>query len=258
MIRVIINGANGKMGRHAVEAVTNAKDLDCVGQCDVGDSLADMITSTQADVVVDLTRPESVLENVTTILKHGAHAVVGTTGLTHDQLLDCDQLGQKQGRSVIVCPNFAIGAILMMKVAADIAPHMDHVEIIEYHNPLKADSPSGTAIKTAEWIQEAAKSPLNSTATSGTETIDGVRGGAHHDIPIHSVRLPGVVANQDVIFGGLGQQLTIRHDTSSREAFMPGICLCIREAMSKSGLYYGLETLLWPDDYDRYRGIQPN
>lgn len=244
MIKVIINGYKGKMGQEAVKAVTAEKNMQLVATCGRDDSLAKAIKTHNAQVVVDLTHPTSVKQNVITILENGAHAVVGTTGLTETDLNDIQTLAQSKQKAAIVCPNFAIGAILMMQLAAQAAKHLPEVEIIEYHHNQKVDAPSGTAIKSAEVI--ACSNPnINSTPLTQKEVITGSRGAMHKNIPIHAVRLPGQVADQDIILGGLGQTLTLSHRTSSRDAFMPGIIHCINKAASvKPGLIYGLEKLL--------------
>lgn len=224
MIKVIVNGAKGKMGAQTVQAVTDDTDLQLVGALDVSDDLSSAIQSNQADVVVDFTIPSCVKANTITILQSGAHAVVGTTGLTPTDLSELDAIALQHNVGVFVCPNFAIGAVMMMKAAQLIAPYLPHVEIIEAHHEKKIDAPSGTAIKTAELIN-----------ASNPEI---------GDIPIHSVRLPGHVAHQDIIFGGLGQRLLLRHDSISRDSFMPGVIVCIKQVISASGLTYGLENII--------------
>lgn len=223
-IKVIVNGAKGKMGAETVRAIQKETDLDLVAQLDMGDNLADAIKKHGAEVVVDFTHPEAALSNVRTVLNAGANAIVGTTGLSQTDLSDIKILCEKNKVNCLVAPNFAIGAVLMMQYAKDAAKHFKHVEVIEMHHPAKVDKPSGTAIKTAQMMKEAM--------------------GENADIPIHSVRLPGFVASQEVIFGGLGQTLTIRHDTINRESFMPGVILAIRKIKSLKGLVYGLENIL--------------
>ena len=243
MINVVINGYKGKMGSEAVKAVSAAEDMQVSGQCDVGDNVASIIKAVHADVVVDLTNPSSVRSNAESILRAGAHAVVGTTGLSDQDLEALNQIALTENRAIIVCPNFAIGAVLMMKLAAEAAKYLHQVEIIEFHHDKKADAPSGTALKTADMIA-AANPEINATERDEKELIPGSRGARRRRIPIHAIRLPGIVANQEVIFGGLGQTLSIRHDTHSRECFMPGILLCIRKIRDHKGLIYGLEHLL--------------
>lgn len=232
MINVLINGARGKMGSEAVKAVTQDPELDLVGKAGREDTLAQMIAVTHPDVVVDLTHPSTIRENCETILNASAHAVIGTTGLSENDLSALDRLAKVQGKGIFIIPNFAIGAVLMMQFAAEAAAHLPRVEILEYHHDKKVDAPSGTAIKTAEVIAQA-NPDVNKMQRKDNDLI-----------PIHSIRLPGIVANQEVILGGLGQTLTIRHDTISREAFMPGLLLCIKKIGETEGLTYGLEKVL--------------
>jgi len=243
MIKVIINGFSGKMGSEAVMAVDAENDMHIVAKTGRNDALDKAITDHKADVVVDLTHPESVRKNVETILRSGAHAVVGTTGLTAQDLTELATITDAQKKSCIICPNFSIGAILMMRFAAMAAPYLPDVEIIEYHHPKKADAPSGTSMKTADLIVKAYEN-VNATPINEKLAIAGVRGGRFKNIPIHSVRIPGVIADEDVIFGGLDQTLTLSHRTLSRKSFMPGILLAIREATKRQGLIYGLENVL--------------
>ena len=243
MTKVIINGSKGNMGKAALKAVTKEPSLNLIAALDKDDNLEQVLKNTPADVTIDLTHPSCVFENVQTILKNNSHAVVGTTGLSQDQLTQCDTLAKKQNKSVIVCPNFAIGAILMMRFATQAAKYFDRCEIIEYHHDKKADAPSGTAIKTAELISNSVPE-INSIELKEEELIKGARGANKNNIEIHSVRIPGVVANQDVIFGALGQSMTIKHETISRDAFMPGLILAVKAAPNKKGLIYGLEHLL--------------
>ncbi len=223
-IRVIVNGAKGKMGQEAAKAVKKENDLELVAELDMQDNLADAIKKHNAEVVVDFTHPEAVLANIRNILTSGAHAVVGTTGISKEDLSEIEALCAKYNVNCLVAPNFAIGAVLMMQFAREAAKHMHHAEIIELHHNQKVDKPSGTAIKTAQMMKESM--------------------GENAEIPIHSVRLPGFVAHQEVIFGGLGQTLTIRHDTINRESFMPGLILAIRKIKQLKGLVYGLENIL--------------
>lgn len=222
-IKVIVNGASGKMGTETVKAILKEPDMELVGQTDIKDDLAAAIKKNGAEVVVDFTTPKSVMSSVKTILENKARAVVGTTGLSLENLKEIETLCKKNGVSALVAPNYAIGAVLMMKFSSEAVKYMPKAEIIELHHEQKLDAPSGTAIKTAEMMK----------TTSGK------------DAPIHSVRLPGFVAHQEVIFGGLGQTLTIRHDTIGRESFMPGVILAIRKIKDLNGLVYGLENILF-------------
>ncbi|MFA4967210.1 MAG: 4-hydroxy-tetrahydrodipicolinate reductase, partial [Candidatus Margulisiibacteriota bacterium] len=183
-IKVIINGAKGKMGKETIKAVSRETDLDLVAQTDIGDNLVEEIKKHSAEVVVDFTRPDAAMANIRIILTSGAHAVVGTTGISKDDLAEIEKLCEANKVNCVVAPNFAIGAVLMMQFAKDAAKHMPHAEIIEMHHQQKVDRPSGTAVKTAQMMKEVM--------------------GEGADIPIHSVRLPGYVASQEVIFGGLG------------------------------------------------------
>jgi len=245
MIKVLVNGSRGKMGQTVINAVEMEDDLKLVGQSDIDDKIEDAIWFTHPEVVVDFTHPSHVKSNILRILNSACHAVVGTTGLTSDDLNEIDILAREKGKGVIVCPNFAIGAVLMMKAAAEISKYMPAVEIIEFHHDKKADAPSGTSIKTAEMILKS--NPYINNASNRVQEIElipGARGGVKDRIHIHSVRLPGYVAHEEVIFGGLGQTLTIRHDSISRESFMPGVIMSIRKVVDTIGLIYGLEHIL--------------
>jgi 4-hydroxy-tetrahydrodipicolinate reductase len=213
------------MGETVCAAVEAEADLDLVGQADpeLGTSLQEVLDQSGPDVVVDFTTPESGYPNARLCLERDVHAVVGTTGITDDQLADLRDLASRSNANCVLAPNFAIGAVLLMEAAKLVAPHMPECEIIELHHEQKLDAPSGTAKRTAKLITEA--------------------GGRPHE-PIHSVRLPGLVAHQAVIFGGLGETLTIRHDSLSRESFMPGVLLAIRKVAGLDGLVVGLENLL--------------
>lgn len=237
-MRVLINGITGKMGQAAEQAIRSQGDMTLVGGLRRHDSLIETIQSTRPDVVVDLTHPSVVFEHTITTLQQGVHAVVGTTGLTDDQLSIIHETALAAQRVAMMVPNFAIGAVMMMKAAADIVSLMPSVEIIEYHHHQKADSPSGTAIQTAH-AMAAANPALNPHPIKGPGRGHTVAG-----VPIHSVRLQGFVASQAVVFGELGQTLTIQHDTTSREAFMPGLLLCIRRVSYFKGLVYGLYPIL--------------
>lgn len=244
MTSVIINGALGNMGKAAIKAVTHDTSLKFVAGLDIDDNLEQALLENPGCVVVDLTHPSAVFNNVKTILNHSCHAVVGTTGLSAEQLSECGALASKQNRALIVCPNFAISALLMMKFSQEAAAFMERCEIIEYHHDKKADAPSGTAIKTAELITEVTPD-INNKPIHEKELIPGSRGGKKNQIPIHSIRIPGIVANQEVLFGAQGQSLSIRHDTISRDAFMPGLLLAIKATASHLGLVYGLEHILF-------------
>lgn len=265
MIKVLISGAAGKLGREVVKAVNKETDMKLVGAVDIAQVGIDVgedagigpigieiakdlkaaINNSKPDVVIDFTHPNVAMINARTILESRVHAVIGTTGLTEDNLNEIRKLCSKNKVNCIAAPNFAIGAVLMMMFSKTAAKHMPNVEIIELHHDKKADAPSGTAIKTAELIlQSEASKGIEKGKIAEIEKLDGVRGGNMDGIRIHSIRLPGLVAHQEVIFGGLGQTLTIRHDSLSRESFMPGVIMAVRKVRSVEGLVYGLENLL--------------
>lgn len=240
-IRVLVNGAKGRMGVEAVKAVQQAEDMNLIAALDRGDDLATALRDSTPDVVVDFTTPESCFKNAQMILDSKAGGVIGTTGFSPENIDALRQQTQNKQPGIIIAPNFSIGALLMMRCAEIAAKHMPHVEIIELHHEAKLDAPSGTAIKTAELIANAMPSE-----TVSRETVDNpARGCFHRNIPIHSVRLPGHMAHQEVIFGGDGQTLRIRHDTLNRTCYMPGVLLAIRECVKRPGLTYGLETILF-------------
>jgi 4-hydroxy-tetrahydrodipicolinate reductase len=225
MIRVAVAGAAGRMGETVCAAVDGAADLELVGRVDpvLGSALEEVLPD--AEVVVDFTRPDSALANALSCLRAGVHVVIGTTGFDPAPLQEAQSAQRRPGANVVIAPNFAIGAVLMMRFAVEAARHMAKAEIIELHHDEKLDAPSGTALRTAQLM----------AAASG-------RG----EPPIHSVRLPGLVAHQEVILGDLGQTLTIRHDTISRESFMPGVLLAVRRVPAlEQPLIIGLETLLF-------------
>src|SRR5262245_61355260 len=241
-IKVLVSGAKGKMGQEVVRAVRAEKDLELVAEIDLGDDLAEAIRRSGARVVVDFTSPSSAASNTETIIRSGAHPVVGTTGFQPSDIARLQALAQEARRGGVIAPNFAIGAVLLMRFAAEAGRFLPDVEIIELHHDQKADAPSGTAVKTAELIAERRTAPPR--APSEMQSIPGVRGGRYKGIPIHSIRLPGFVAHQEVILGGLGQVLTLRHDSIARTSFMPGVILAVRKAPQLDKLYYGLEQIL--------------
>lgn len=240
-IRVLVNGAFGKMGQEVVKAIQQETNFQLVGQTGSKDNLAASINSSSADIVIDFTSPHVVFENTLTILSTNARPVIGTTGLASQQITELTQRASELKRGGIIAPNFSIGALLMMQFAQRAAKFYKDVEIIEAHHPGKLDAPSGTAIKTAEMI--AANRPPNATL-SFRETIPGSRGASYQGIPIHAIRLPGIVARQEVIFGGKGETLSICDNTSHREAFMPGVILGCKKVMELDHLVYGLEKVL--------------
>jgi 4-hydroxy-tetrahydrodipicolinate reductase len=240
-IKVGVLGAKGRMGAEVCRAVEGADDLELVAAVDVGE---DRDPLTAAEVVVDFTQPGAVMEKLRWCIEHGIHAVVGTTGFNEARLDEVRSwLSEAQSApSVLIAPNFGIAAVLMMKFAAMAAPHFDSVEIIELHHPNKIDAPSGTARRTAEMIAAARAGRRSPDAT--TEQLDGARGADVNDVRVHAVRLAGLVAHQEVLFGGDGETLTIRHDSLSRESFMPGVLLAVRGVSSRPGLTVGIESLL--------------
>ncbi len=263
-IRVFVSGAGGKMGREVVRTILDQEDMQLVGASDarqqgrdIGELLAMAplgieitgplevahLKETRADIMVDFTNPQSVLKNAKCALAAGVVPVLGTTGLDEADISEIRDLVDQTKVGAFIAPNFAIGAILMMRFAQEAAKYFPHVEIIELHHDQKLDAPSGTALKTVEWIAEVRK-PLVQGHPNEYEKIKGSRGGDVDGIHIHSVRLPGFIAHQEVIFGGLGQALTIRHDALSRETYMPGIMLAIRKAGQLSNLVIGLENFL--------------
>ena len=242
-IRVLVNGAKGLMGQEVVKAVTVASDLELVDQTDLGDDLISRIKASQAQAVVDFTTAAVAFENTRKILEAGVHPVVGTSGLLAEQVAKLQQLAQDKGIGGLIAPNFAIGAVLLMKYAQDAAKYLPDVEVIELHHNRKADAPSGTAVKTAQLIAEA-RQEIPKALVEEKELFEGARGSEVHGVRVHSLRLPGLVAHQEVIFGGTGETLTIRHDSIHRESFMPGVCLACTKVIGSQQLFYGLEHLL--------------
>ncbi len=252
-ISVGVVGALGKMGREVTGAVLGAEDLRLAAAVDVcGGELGKLKVETDLEktleekkpqVVIDFTRPQDVFANAKLIIAHGSRPVIGTTGLDPEQIAQLDDLARRKEIGGLIAPNFAIGAVLMMEFAKIAGRHFPSAEIIELHHDKKLDAPSGTAIKTAEMIVEGRQKPAVSGA-SEVEKIEGVRGGELAGVHIHSVRMPGFVASQEVIFGLPGQTLTIRHDSNDRASFMPGVLLAVRKVLSVQGIVYGLEHFL--------------
>lgn len=242
MIQILVNGANGKMGQTVVQMIAQEPTFKLIGKTDKQDDLSEKIRTLQPDLVIDFTHPSVGYENTKIILENGIRPIIGTTGFLPEQISTLKKLALEKKIGGIIAPNFSLGAVLMMKYAEDAAKYFPNVEIIEFHHDAKADSPSGTAIKTAEMMTKVKHKKNNSI--NEKETIVGARGAAFEDIHIHAVRLPGFVANQDVIFGGLGETLKISHQTISREAFMPGVKLACQKAMQLNELVYGLENIL--------------
>jgi len=253
MKRIAVSGAAGKMGQAVCAAVGEADDLELVARIDPDHSVeyhdvATALTATKPDVLVDFTTPASVEANVRAALAGGVDCVVGTTGMAAETL-DTLKGEIPDGTCLFVAPNFAIGAVLLMELSARAARFLPDVEIIELHHNFKQDSPSGTALRTAELIGAARlEAGAMVTETPGAESEiaggKGARGAFWKEVPIHSVRLPGLVAHEEVIFGGPGQTLTLRHDSMDRTSFMPGVLLACREVGARTGLIVGLENLM--------------
>jgi len=262
-IRVAVAGASGRMGQEVVKLLHREEGMtlvsgisrSAVGQ-DVGEvagigklgvtftgSVEEAIAKDRPDVLVDFTTPDAVRRHAEIALEAGVRPVVGTSGLSRKDLREWDALCRDKGIGAIVAPNFAIGAVLMMVFAAKASKYLPHVEIIELHHDKKLDAPSGTAVKTAELIADV-RSEFRQGHPEEKETMEGARGAYYNGFRIHSVRLPGIVAHQEVLFGGPGQLLTIRHDSLNRESFMPGVKLAIEKVMELDHLVYGLENIL--------------
>jgi 4-hydroxy-tetrahydrodipicolinate reductase len=245
MINVAVLGARGRMGSEVVKAVEAANGLALVAALDMGDSL-EQLKGSAAHVVVDFTTPDSVMANLEFLIDNGINVVVGTTGFDDAKLATVKGwLAQNPSVGVLIAPNFAIGAVLMMEFAAKAAQYFESAEVIELHHPAKVDAPSGTAARTAELMSAARKEAgLGAMPDATTTAIDGARGALVAGIPVHSVRARGLVAHQEVLFGGLGETLTIRHDSIDRAGFMPGVILGIRKIVNTPGLTHGLDKFM--------------
>jgi len=262
-IKVIVIGAMGKMGTETLNAVINDNELDLVGAVDVrakGETVSDLtglkdydirvekdlesvIEKASPDVMIDFTNPQAVFNNSKVALSRRVTCVVGTTGLNEIEIKQLGKLAFDNQVGIAIIPNFAIGAVLMMKFAHEAARYFSDVEIIELHHDQKMDAPSGTAIKTAEMISQNRK-PRPPRNIKEFEKVAGCRGGDVDQIRIHSIRLPGLIAHQEVIFGGQGQSLKIRHDSFARTGFMPGVIMAVKKMANRTGLVYGMENLL--------------
>lgn len=243
-MRVAVLGARGRMGATVCQAVDAAADLELVASLDVEDNLADLLVA-QAQVVVDFTVPDAVMGNLEFLAANGMHAVIGTTGFTASRLDEVRAILSDRGTNAVIAPNFGLAAVLMMQFAAKAAPYFDSVEIVELHHPRKVDAPSGTARRTAELIAEArSQAGCDPMPDATRDVIAGARGADVSGIPVHSVRVQGLVAHQEVLLGGPGESLTLRHDSYDRESFMPGVLLAVRHVSQRPGLTYGLEHLL--------------
>ncbi|MFB2819401.1 4-hydroxy-tetrahydrodipicolinate reductase [Umezakia ovalisporum] len=272
-IPVIVNGAAGKMGREVIKAVAQAQDFKLVGAVDISPEYQDKDAGELAGlsaplevpitnqlesllgyvagdrqsppgVIVDFTHPDAVYENIRSAIAYGIRPVVGTTGLSPEQINELADFAEKASTGCLIIPNFSIGMVLLQQAAVTASQYFDYVEIIELHHNQKADAPSGTAIQTAQLLGELGKT-FNPLLVKETEKIPGARGSlAQEGIRIHSVRLPGLIAHQEVIFGAAGQIYTLRHDTSDRSCYMPGVLLAIRKVLQLKSLVYGLEKIL--------------
>lgn len=256
MTKVLVNGALGKMGSEVVRAVGKADDLELVAVVDVcghddvagglpvETSLEEALAKYKPDVVVDFTRPDVVMGSLRKVLAAGVNAVVGTTGFSNDDLAEVDELAKQNNVGCLIAPNFAMGAILMMKIACEVARFFPQVEIIELHHDQKLDAPSGTAALTAQKLAEVRGGFVQQGRPDETEKMPGVRGNNFEGMHIHSVRLPGFVASQEIIFGSQGETLKIRNDTINRECYMPGVLLGCRKITGLKGLVHGLDKIL--------------
>lgn len=248
MIKVAVCGSNGKMGQEVVKAVTNSEDMSLVAQIDIYNgqfsTIKDAKNSVDIDVLIDFTQPASIYENALYCLNNDIKIVIGTTGLSDSQINELKILSNQTGTACLIAPNFSTGAVLLMKFAKMASKYFDNAEIIELHHNQKKDAPSGTAIKTAQLMAEA-----NEDFTKGNcaekETIEGSRGGvSYNNIHIHSVRMPGYIASQEVLFGASGQVMTLRHDSMNRECYMNGVLLATRYVAENSNFVYGLENIM--------------
>ena len=248
MIKVAVCGALGKMGKEVCEAVLECEDTELVAKIDIagGDysSIKDAHNAVKIDVLVDFTQPKSIYENAIYCLNNGIKIVIGTTGLKDEEIENLKKLSSEKNTGCLIAPNFSTGAVLMMMFAKQAAKYFDNAEIIELHHNQKKDAPSGTAIKTALMMSEA-KDSFKKGNCPETETIEGSRGGTSYaDIKIHSVRMPGYIASQEVIFGSSGQIFKIRHDSMDRKCYMGGVLLGIKHVFEKNDFVYGLEKIM--------------
>ena len=244
-LRVGVLGARGRMGSETCRAVDAAEDLDLVAMVEAGDWLFG-VADAGAQVVVDFTAPAVVLDNIRWCIDEGIHCVVGTTGFDAEKIATVQGwVDEAPGVGVVIAPNFAVGAVLTMRFAQVAARFFESVEIVELHHPAKVDAPSGTAARTASLVAEARRQAGLGPAPDATSTaLDGARGASVDGVPVHSVRLAGLVAHQEVLLGTTGETLTLRHDSYDRVSFMPGVLLAVRSVPTRPGLTVGLETLL--------------
>lgn len=243
-IAILVNGAFGRMGQMTTKTIKENPNFELVGQTGREYDLKKAIKDSAAQVVIDFTHPSSVYANTLTIMEAGARPVIGTTGLQLEQVKQLQKHCAELKLGGIIAPNFSLGAVLMMKYAVEIAKYIPNVEIIEMHHEEKAESPSGTSLRTAEMIATAIRDGVNPSIKPTHEIIPGSRGALYQGIPIHAVRLPGFLAHQQIIFGEMGETLTLRHDSIDRRCFMSGICFACEKVMQLDHLVYGLEELL--------------
>jgi len=248
MINIAVCGANGKMGQEVIKAVQTAEDMTLVARIDINNgqfaTIKDAVESVNIDILIDFTQPQSVYENALYCLTNNINIVIGTTGLSDTQIDELKKLSESAKTGCFIAPNFSTGAVLMMKFAQTAAKYFNNAEIIELHHNQKKDAPSGTAVKTAAMMAD-----VNENFATGncaeTETIKGARGAdSYNNIHIHSVRMPGFMASQEVIFGSNGQTLRIRHDSTDRECYMPGVLLAVRYVSEHKSFVYGLDNIL--------------
>lgn len=247
-IKVAVCGSNGKMGREVVSAVKEDESLELVAEIDINgaefESIEQANVNKEIDVLVDFTQPSSIFENAMFCLNNGIKIVIGTTGLSDEQIDKLEKLSKEKETACLIAPNFSTGAVLMMMFAEQAAKYFDNAEIIEFHHNKKKDAPSGTALKTALMMSKS-KQSFKCSNCAEVETIEGARGGtSYSDIQIHSVRMPGFMASQEVIFGALGQTFKIRHDSTDRKCYMPGVIMAVKYVDSHNDFIYGLENIL--------------
>ena len=249
MIRVAVCGANGKMGKEVCAAVCENSQMELVAKIDITEgaefsSIEEASKAEQIDVLVDFTAPVSIFENAKFCLKNNINIVIGTTGLSDSQIAELKTMSETNKIGCLIAPNFSTGAVLMMMFAKMASKYFENAEIIEFHHNQKKDAPSGTAIKTALMMSQE-RADFKTGNCPEKETIEGSRGGnSYSDIQIHSIRMPGYMASQEVVFGSMGQTLTIRHDSSDRKCYMPGVIMGINYIFENKNFVYGLENIL--------------
>lgn len=243
--RVAVVGAHGKVGEQICEALIGTDGIDLVARIDQDDAMSDLLRS-KTEIIVDFTHPDVVMDNLSYCISHGLHCVVGTTGFTEERLAAVrEMLVNAPKTGVLIAPNFAVGAVLLMRFAAMAAPYFQTTEIIELHHNHKADAPSGTAVRTASLIADARRAAdLGDMPDATSSALDGARGAEVDGVRVHAIRMAGMVAHQEVIFGTEGETLTMRHDSMSRTSFVPGVLLAVRQIAQRPGLTVGIESLM--------------